>query len=121
MADSVTPIGPLADVLRRVGEMEQRISAGRGVESGGGGGDSTGMEARVAKLEAHMEHVLADTGLLKSDVGQIKMDVASASATLKTLPDKEYVSTTMRNWALVAAAIIGAINAAVLIVSRALS
>ncbi len=42
--------------------------------SSGGGGDDSGLEARVSKLEAHMEH-------LREDVSEVK-------TTLSTIDDK---------------------------------
>lgn len=64
------------------------------LNNGGDGGSSPNMEPRVAKLEAHMEHVRADiaklVGLLET-TGRIEERV-------KSLPDKDWVGTKMRNW-----------------------
>ena len=40
----------------------------------GGGPDDPGMGARVAKLEAHIEHIQSDLNEIKSDVREIKRD-----------------------------------------------
>jgi hypothetical protein len=61
------------------------------LESSGGGGDSTGMEPRIAKLEAHMEHVLADTSQLKADVGKMRVDVATLVERIAALPSKGFI------------------------------
>ncbi|MTI10520.1 hypothetical protein [Curvivirga aplysinae] len=47
---------------------------------GGDGGD--GMEARVAKLETHVEHIREDIGELKSDVKELRKTIDSRSAWL---------------------------------------
>lgn len=47
---------------------------GSPVDRGTGGGDNGGMEARVAKLEAAMEHVQQDLGEIKLDIREIKRD-----------------------------------------------
>jgi hypothetical protein len=76
------------------------------LETSGGGGDSTGMEPRVAKLEAHMEHVLADTTLLKADVGKLKVDVATLLERVGGLPSKGFIVAVV----LSALAVVGAIT-----------
>lgn len=43
-----------------------------GTPTGGGGGDM--LEARVAKLEAHAEHMREDIGEIKSDVKELAKD-----------------------------------------------
>lgn len=43
-------------------------------DSGNGGGDDGGMEARIAKLEASMSHIERDIGELRSDVRELKRD-----------------------------------------------
>jgi len=65
--------------------------AATGLKSGDGGGNSGGMEARVAKLEAHMEHVLQDVSLMKADVGTLKTDVATIKVKIDNLPSKDFV------------------------------
>lgn len=54
-----------------------------------GGGDTfDGMEARVAKLEAHMEHVRADLEKLRD----VPANLADLKATVANLPTKDWVS-----------------------------
>lgn len=65
--------------------------AATGLKSGDGGGNSGGMEARVAKLEAHMEHVLQDVALMKADVGTLKTDTATIKVKIDNLPSKDFV------------------------------
>lgn len=65
--------------------------AATGLKSGDGGGNSGGMEARVAKLEAHMEHVLQDVSLMKADVGTLKTDMATIKVKIDNLPSKDFV------------------------------
>ncbi len=40
----------------------------------GGGPPDPGMDARVAKLEAHMEHIQSDITDIKADVREMKRD-----------------------------------------------
>jgi hypothetical protein len=42
------------------------------LKSGGGGGTSDGMEPRVAKLEAAVEHIQRDTTDIKTDVRTLR-------------------------------------------------
>lgn len=44
------------------------------VARGDGGGDDGGMEIRLAKLEASMEHVQQDVSDIKQDLREIKKD-----------------------------------------------
>ena len=65
-----------------------------GLKPGGGGGTSGGgMEERVAKLEAHVEHVLQtvdrlDRGQegLRTDVGALRVDVSAIKTRLEHVP-----------------------------------
>jgi hypothetical protein len=64
------------------------------LNNGGDGGKSPDMEPRIAKLEAHMEHVRGDLAKLlglTETTGRIEERV-------KVLPDKDWVGTKMRNW-----------------------
>lgn len=91
------------------------------------GGNSGGMEPRIAKLEAHVEHMRGDIGELKADVRalkadttQMRSDLATANTRIEALPTKEYVGTTMRNWVLVGAGIVAAANAVAVLVNNLL-
>ena len=54
------------------------------LRGGGGGGTSGGMEPRVAKLEAHMEHVRAEL----SKLADLPADLATVKERLLHLPTK---------------------------------
>jgi len=51
------------------------------VDGDGGGGDDGGMEARVAKLEAIVEHVQQDIAELKADVRNVRNDITGIRTT----------------------------------------
>jgi hypothetical protein len=57
----------------------------------GGGGTSGGMEGRIARLEAHMEHVLSDTSALKADTSKMKTDLATLTERVAHLPSKGFI------------------------------
>lgn len=61
---------------------------------GGGGGTYDGMEPRVAKLEAHMEHVRADLAKLTN----VPADLAELKAKVAELPTKDWIGSHFRNW-----------------------
>lgn len=75
-------------------ELVARERESETLKGGGPGGISGDMEARVAKLEAHMEHVRADLGKLAN----VPADLAEIKANVQALPDKDWVGTKMRNW-----------------------
>lgn len=56
---------------RRLAELERRVES-RPVDMPGGGGDDSGMEARVAKLEATVEHIQQNTQDIKTDIRSIR-------------------------------------------------
>ena len=65
------------------------------LKGGAGGGTYDGMEARVAALEAHMQHVRDDiTGIRATakqaadDIVTIKVDIATMKTTVANLPTK---------------------------------
>jgi len=69
----------------------------RPLQSAGGGGTFEGMEARIAILETHVEHIREDIGELKRNVGSLQKDVIDIKVGLATLtervnhlPDKEF-------------------------------
>ena len=57
------------------------------LKTGGGGGTSGGMEPRVAKLEAHVEHIRAEIGKL----APMPADLAAVRERLQHLPTKDEV------------------------------
>lgn len=121
---SPVPISILDETRNRLDVLEKRL-AGEALHSGGGGGTSNGMEARVAKLEADMGHALSGISELKTDVSAIRTQGSDAKAMLtgmderiKALPTKEDVSTTLRNWILLFTSVIAAINIAAIVIGR---
>jgi len=50
---------------------DERAARKPALHAGGGGGTSDGMEARVAKLEAHVEHVIAGIGEIKESLRRL--------------------------------------------------
>jgi hypothetical protein len=58
------------------------------LKGGEGGGTYDGMEARIAKLEAHMEHVQSDLAKL----GGLPADIAGMKSDIGNLPTKDYLS-----------------------------
>ena len=57
------------------------------LKDGDGGGTSGGMEARLAKLEAQMEHVQADLAKLAG----LPVDLAGLKVQVDNLPTKDYL------------------------------
>lgn len=64
------------------------------LRGGDGGGTYDGMEPRVAKLEAHMEHVRADLAKLAN----VPADLAELKAKVAELPTKDWIGSHFRNW-----------------------
>jgi hypothetical protein len=63
------------DNVRHLKDYQQKsdtTSGARSLKSGGGGGTSDGMEPRVAKLEAAVEHIQRDTNDIKTDVRSLR-------------------------------------------------
>lgn len=77
--------------------MARKLQEGA-LQNGSGGGTSGGMEARVAKLEAHMEHVRSDI----SKLADVPADLATLKERITHLPSKGFIVT----------ATVGAIGAA---------
>lgn len=65
------------------------------LKSGGGGGTFDGMEPRIARLEAHMEHVQADLVVLKTDMGAVKDRLARLEVKVDHLPSKGFIVTAL--------------------------
>lgn len=83
--------GDLA-LVRRLQEENARLSnENTTLKSGGGGGTSGGMEARIAKLEANMQHVQAELAKLAT----VPVDVASVKERLQHLPTHAEVRDTL--------------------------
>lgn len=56
-----------------------------GLKFGGGGGNSGGMEARVARLEAQVDAIRDDIAEIKSSLKQISPDVAEMKGEMRHL------------------------------------
>lgn len=65
----------VTDINDRLRAVRDRVAKRGDFDSGDGGGDDGGMEARVAKLEAAIAHVQADVNELKGDVRGIRSDM----------------------------------------------
>ncbi|WP_036505088.1 hypothetical protein [Novosphingobium sp. AP12] len=75
------------------------------LKAGGGGGISDGMDGRVSKLEAHMEHVREDM----RDIKQVLGDVATKLDRLTELPTKSDLSSWKLQWTALAFAAVAII------------
>lgn len=58
-----------------------RLVAGNTVTPKSGGGDNGGMEARIAKLEATVEHANRDLSELKAELKEARRDITSIRTT----------------------------------------
>lgn len=61
----------------------------RSLKDGNGDGTFDGMEARVAKLEAHVEHIRDDLGKLAG----VPIDLATLKTRVDHLPSKGFIVT----------------------------
>ena len=66
--------------LLKLNELEQKVNE-LALKSAGGGGTFDGMEPRVAKLEAAVEHIEEDVGDIKTDIRGLRGDIS----TIRTL------------------------------------
>lgn len=92
---------------------------------GGGGGTSGGMEARVAKLESDVGHLLTAVGEIKAaqlvsskDLTELKVSSGKVETKVSSLPTKEDIAKTIKDWLLLMGAALTVINLAALIISR---
>jgi len=67
---------PIRDMLDR---LDSRIShlESQPIDTGGGGSNNGGMEARVAKLESAVEYIQRDIGEIKTDLKSLREKVDS--------------------------------------------
>ena len=72
----------------------KRMAKPTALSSGGGGGTSGGMEPRIAKLEAHMEHVLDELKKL----APVPERLARIEERVSHLPTKDELGSKLRNW-----------------------
>ena len=94
-----------------VDQLEKTTREGDALKSGGGGGTSGGMEARVARLESDMEHVkksvaeiATDMKAVRTSINDVKVDLGRFDERLKHMPTKGFIFAT-------SAAIVGATSA----------
>jgi hypothetical protein len=83
MTNVVPGLFPPDAFERRLQQLEHVLEDN--LKSGGGGGTSGGMEARVAKLEAHMEHVRGELAKL----AQMPVEIAAIKERQGHLPTKD--------------------------------
>jgi hypothetical protein len=97
----------LESLRQAVDRERETLSKGTPTGGGDGGGASgSGMEARVAKLEAHLEHVMGDVSSLKADVRDVRDRLPKIETKLDHLPGKGFIATvTLVTLAIVAALI----------------
>lgn len=96
--------------------LRQEIEA---LKHGGGDGTSGGMEARVAVLEAHVEHIRADLAKLSGLPGELASlrgdvstmgakfggDVSALATKVDALPTKDWIATRLQIYVGIMAAI----------------
>jgi len=81
-----------------VKEISESADTGRDLKSGNGSGTSDGMEGRVSRLEAHMEHVREDVGEIKQSLSSIAAKLDSMSDKIGHLPTKTDLSSWKLQW-----------------------
>lgn len=76
----------------------------RPLESGGGGGNDGGMEARVAKLESTVEYIQRDIAEMRSSTAKMVDELAMAKADLAAIKvSLTHMPTTLQMWMAVGA------------------
>lgn len=83
----------------RLAELERQVL---GLPKGGGGGTSDGMEARVSRLEKHVDTIAKDVGDMRVDVGTLKENV-------RHLPTKPWMFSTLAAMLAALAVVVGLI------------
>lgn len=92
----------MSNFADRVSSFTDKYQRTHGVlPSGPKGPDNTGeppgggMEARLARLEAHIEHAQSDLGALKSDMAGVKDRLARLEVKVDHLPSKGFIVTAL--------------------------
>lgn len=62
-------------------ELQRAVDAEPPIAKRGGGGNNGGMEARIAKLEATVEHINRDLSEIKADLKDARRDITSIRTT----------------------------------------
>lgn len=87
--------------------MQELLQAAQDLKSGDGGGNSGGMEERLAKLEAHMEHVQTDVSNMTSDMKSVRDRLIALEVKVDHLPTKGFTVMALLACLAVIAALIG--------------
>ena len=66
-------------------ERAPRREETRTLKAGGGGGTSDGMEARVARLEAHLETLRSESAATRTDITDMRVGLATLTERAGTL------------------------------------
>jgi hypothetical protein len=80
---SSTNLAEPSQTLSRLIQAEERISRLEGgfLQSPAGGGTSDGMEARIAKLEAAVDHIQQDVRDIKTEMRDVRHDITGIRTT----------------------------------------
>jgi hypothetical protein len=83
------------------------------LQYGGGAGRFEGMEARIASLEAHVDHIRDDIGDIKLDLKELTKTMSTAGAEMRefdsrinSLPTKGWMTATLLIFAAVICAVV---------------
>lgn len=74
--------------MTRRPEISALLPPDRPLQTAGGGGTFDGMEARIAVLETHVEHIREDIVELRADVTSLKTDMVDVKVGLATLTER---------------------------------
>jgi len=80
-------------IIHAEGRFGSQSPPGPPLQPPSGGGTSNGMEARVAKLEAHVQHILGDVSALKADMRDVRDRLPRIETRLDHLPGKGFIVT----------------------------
>ncbi|WDY60367.1 hypothetical protein [Pseudomonas sp. PSKL.D1] len=91
-----------------ISQFPRRHAGDNGYDGTGGGGGGSELEARVAKLESHIEYMRRDIADLKaeakmigSDVSELKVSAKSAEVTLANITSHMVTKGQLAVWALI--------------------
>lgn len=85
----------LEELHRRERSVRELLQSVESLRHGGGGGTSGGMEERVAKLEAGVEHLQGDVVDLRGDMKTVLTEMATLKENVRHLPTKPWLFTTL--------------------------
>lgn len=107
----------LAFLQRRLGELQAEQQ--RGLQRGGGGGNSGSMDPWQQSVEARLGDLRSDYRGMASDVSTLKTDVATLKEAVSHLPTKAWIGSTVRNWLAIMVGLATLANIAVTWLTRA--